>query len=128
MRFVSPRDAKSVWNKYVIAPTNRGLYDGKALAPAADMESAISLSREHLDDVYPVWRRVEVGGKYEPTNLRNVQLPEPIAYLPLAIPPFIATLYEALLNKYKESRFLKTWYWITAILISTIVIILFYMF
>ena len=31
-------------------------------------------------------------------------LPEPIGYLPLAIPPFIATIYEAVANKYKNKK------------------------
>jgi len=53
-------------------------------------------------------------------------LPEPIGYLPLALPPFIATLYESLLSKYKESKLLKPLYGILAIIISTILVILFH--
>ncbi len=33
-------------------------------------------------------------------------LPEPISYLSLAIPPFIATIFELLLEKHKDSKFL----------------------
>ena len=50
-------------------------------------------------------------------------LPEPIGYLPLAIPPFIATIYEAVLNKYKDSKICTTWYWITAIFAATAIVI-----
>jgi hypothetical protein len=52
-------------------------------------------------------------------------LAEPIAYLPLAIPPFIATIYEAVLKKYENSWISKTWYWIVLIFISTFLVILF---
>jgi hypothetical protein len=52
-------------------------------------------------------------------------LTEPIAYLLLAIPPFIATIYEALLEKNKNSWFTKTWYWIVLIFLSTFLVILF---
>ena len=54
-------------------------------------------------------------------------LPEKIDYLPLAVPPFIATIYEALFSKYNNSKFLKTWYWIIAIFAATAIVILFYM-
>lgn len=54
-------------------------------------------------------------------------LAEPIGYLPLAIPPFIATIYEALVNKYKESKICTTWYWIVAIFAATAVVVLFNM-
>ena len=52
-------------------------------------------------------------------------LPEPIGYLPLAIPPFIATIYESVLGKYKNSRICTVWYWILAIIAATILVILF---
>ncbi|MFC2135874.1 hypothetical protein ACFLTH_14760 [Bacteroidota bacterium] len=48
---------------------------------------------------------------------------KPIGYLSLAIPPFIATLHSSLLDKYKERRSMKTWYWVTAIIIATAVVI-----
>ena len=51
-------------------------------------------------------------------------LPEPIGYLPLAIPPFIATIYEAVVNKYKNKKITTTWYWVAAIFISTALVIL----
>jgi hypothetical protein len=51
-------------------------------------------------------------------------LPEPLGYLQLAIPPFIATIFESLLGKYNNSKFLTPWYWTTAVLISTAIIIL----
>jgi hypothetical protein len=52
-------------------------------------------------------------------------LAEPIAYLPLAIPPFIAIIYEAVLKKYENSWISKTWYWIVLIFLSTFLVILF---
>jgi hypothetical protein len=52
-------------------------------------------------------------------------LDEPIAYLPMAIPPFIATIYEAVLKKYENSWISKTWYWIVLIFVATFLVILF---
>ena len=54
-------------------------------------------------------------------------LEKPIGYLSLAIPPFIALIFETLLDKYKTSKFLKTWYWVTTVLLSAFIIILFQM-
>jgi len=54
-------------------------------------------------------------------------LPEPIGYLPLAMPPFLAVIYEALLEKHKDSRICTTWYWIAAIFAATALVILFHM-
>lgn len=51
-------------------------------------------------------------------------LPEPIGYLSLAIPPFIATMFELFLEKHKDSKFLNPLYWVLAILISTVIVIL----
>jgi hypothetical protein len=50
-------------------------------------------------------------------------LPEPIGYLPTAIPPFFMVIYEAVAAKYKDKKINKTWYWITAIFVSTALII-----
>ena len=55
-------------------------------------------------------------------------LPEPIGSIPLAIPPLLMVIYEVLLGKYKNSRICKTWYWVFAILISTAIIIVIYLF
>lgn len=52
-------------------------------------------------------------------------LPEPMGYLTIAIPPFIATMYESVLNKYPDSLISTTWYWITAILVVTALVIIF---
>ena len=52
-------------------------------------------------------------------------LPEPIGYLPLAIPPFITTIFEAVYKKYKGSKICTPWYWIAAIFIATALVILF---
>jgi len=49
---------------------------------------------------------------------------EPIGYLPLAVPPFIALIIEALVDKYKERKILITRYGIAAILLSTVLVIL----
>ena len=46
-------------------------------------------------------------------------LPEPIGYLQLAIPPFLATIFETLLGRYKDSKICTTWYWIVAVLVAT---------
>lgn len=54
-------------------------------------------------------------------------LPKPIGYLSLAIPAFIGTIYESLLNRYKDKKFCTSWYWVVAILIATVLIILYYL-
>ena len=54
-------------------------------------------------------------------------LAEPIGYLSLAIPPFLATIYESLLSKEKYSKFCKTWYWVVAIFVATALVIIFHM-
>jgi hypothetical protein len=51
-------------------------------------------------------------------------LPKPIGYLSLAIPPFIAKIFELLLEKHKDSKFLNPLYWVLAILLSTVIVIL----
>ena len=51
-------------------------------------------------------------------------LSEPIGYLPLAVPPFIATIYEAVLTKNRDSKISTAWYWVVAILIATALVIL----
>jgi len=51
-------------------------------------------------------------------------LPKPINPLLLTIPPLIEATYEGLLKKYKEARFLKAWYWVGAILLSTSLLII----
>ncbi len=54
-------------------------------------------------------------------------LPEPIGYLPSAIPPFVAVVYEGVLAKHKNKKIATTWYWIAAIFIVTAVIIVFHL-
>lgn len=51
-------------------------------------------------------------------------LPEPMGYLSLAIPPFIATIYEAVLNKNPDSKISTAWYWIVAIVFATAIVII----
>ena len=53
-------------------------------------------------------------------------LPEPIGYLPLAIPPFLMTIYETLYQKYKDHWICNIWIWIALIFLSTAIIILVY--
>lgn len=53
-------------------------------------------------------------------------LSEPIGYLPLAIPPFIASIYEAVAAKHKNKKLATTWYWVTTIFFSTALIIFLY--
>lgn len=50
-------------------------------------------------------------------------LPEPIGYLPLAVPPFLATIYESVLSRYKGRKICTSWYWVVAILIATALVI-----
>lgn len=49
---------------------------------------------------------------------------EPIPNLHLAIPPFIMVIWEALHGKHKEEKFMTTWYWMAAVVLSTAIIIL----
>lgn len=53
-------------------------------------------------------------------------LPEPIGYLPSAVPPFIAVVYEGVLAKHKNKKIATTRYWVSAILLITAVIIILY--
>lgn len=50
-------------------------------------------------------------------------LPEPIEYLHLAVPPFIMTIWEAYSGKHKESRYARPLYWVAAIAIATVLVI-----
>ena len=52
-------------------------------------------------------------------------LPNPIGYLPSAIPPFIMVIFEIVQGKLKEKNKLKVWYWVTAIFSATAIVILF---
>lgn len=53
-------------------------------------------------------------------------LSKPIDYLPLAIPPFLMTIYEAVYKKYKGHWICKPWLWMLAIIISTAIVIYIY--
>jgi hypothetical protein len=50
-------------------------------------------------------------------------LPEPIPYLHLAAPPFLMTIYEALVSKKKYKRYTKSSYWVIGILAATLLVI-----
>ena len=54
-------------------------------------------------------------------------LPEPIGYLPTAIPPFFMVIYESLYERYKNRKICTTWYWVVAIFLSTAIIIVLHM-
>ncbi len=53
-------------------------------------------------------------------------LAKPIGYLPLAIPPFIGTIFEFLYSRYKDSKICTTWYWVLSILVATALVIIFH--
>lgn len=53
-------------------------------------------------------------------------LPKPIGYLSNAIPPFLMVVYEALLNRYKDTRICTTWYWVVGIFFTTALVIVFH--
>lgn len=42
----------------------------------------------------------------------------------LTIPVLIEVIYEGLLKKHKQAKFMKTWYWVCAILLSTALIMI----
>ena len=48
---------------------------------------------------------------------------EPIGFLPMAIPPFVATIYEVVLGKYPDSKISTNLYWIVAIFTTTALVI-----
>lgn len=54
-------------------------------------------------------------------------LSEPMKDVELGIVPFIALIYELLLGKNKNSKYLKPEYWITAIFITTLLLIVFHL-
>ena len=56
--------------------------------------------------------------------ISKLVLPQPIGYLPSAIPPFITVIFESLQQKFKNHKLLNIWYWVAAILLTTIIIII----
>jgi hypothetical protein len=44
--------------------------------------------------------------------------------LAIAIPPFLMTIFEAVLSRHKDSKISTTWYWILAIFSATGIVIL----
>jgi len=50
-------------------------------------------------------------------------LPRPVGYLQTAIPPFFIVIYEVVAAKYKNKKITTTWFWITAIFVSTTLVI-----
>ena len=52
-------------------------------------------------------------------------LSQPLSYLELAASPFIATIFESLLAKHKNKKFMQTWIWVVAIYIATTLVIIF---
>lgn len=53
-------------------------------------------------------------------------LPQPMSELAIAIPPFLMTIYEAVLSRHKDSKISTPWYWILAIFAATAILILFH--
>ena len=52
--------------------------------------------------------------------------PEPLSYLALAAPPFVATIFESLYSRKKDSKICKTSYWVLAILVATALVMIFH--
>ena len=50
-------------------------------------------------------------------------LPEPLSYLELALPPFLATVFEAVTKKKKAAWFSRPLFGILAILFSTVLVV-----
>ncbi len=50
-------------------------------------------------------------------------LPEPLSYLELALPPFLATIHELVANKRKAAWYSRPLYGILAILLVTVLVI-----
>lgn len=53
-------------------------------------------------------------------------LPEPMGYAPLAIPPFLMTMYEYVVKRYSDKKLVTTWYWVLAIVGSTCILVIYY--
>jgi|GEM_PF-661890 len=53
-------------------------------------------------------------------------LPEPIGYLPMALPPFLMVIWEAIFDRHKDSWIFRSGYWVAAIFLATAVVILFH--
>lgn len=50
-------------------------------------------------------------------------LPEPMDNLAQAFPPFLAVVAEGVITKYRDSKIGTPWYWVVAILLATVVVI-----
>ena len=50
-------------------------------------------------------------------------VPQPIGYLAHAFPPFLAVIYEAVSSKRPGSRLCKARYWVVAIALATVAVI-----
>jgi len=53
-------------------------------------------------------------------------LPEPMGTLPMALPPFLMVIWEAVSSQHKKSRICRSGYWIAAIFLATGLVILFH--
>jgi len=53
-------------------------------------------------------------------------LDEPMGKLPMALPPFLMVIWEAVSSKHKGSWFCRSGYWIAAIFLATGLVILFH--
>ena len=52
-------------------------------------------------------------------------LPKPMSELAIAMPPFLMTIFEAVLSRHKDSKITTPWYWILTIFAATSIVILF---
>lgn len=50
-------------------------------------------------------------------------LAQPMNTLAQAFPPFLAVVAEGVISRYPSSKFSKTWHWVLAILLATVLVI-----
>jgi hypothetical protein len=78
LRVVTAGKSARVWNKYVKVPSEKGVYDGYALAPARNEAAAVAAARDLVDPAYPTWGFVKAGGVADPDKLGDMLFPLPI--------------------------------------------------
>jgi len=78
LRVVTAGKSYRVWKRYVEIPSQKGMYDGYALAPARTEADAVAKARDMVDPSYPAWGFVKAGGKADPDKLGDMLFPLPI--------------------------------------------------
>lgn len=78
-RGLNMRALAANWEKYVVRPTQQGLYDGFRVAPGRSLEDAIIKARDIHDPFYTRYVTVTPRGIADPLILGQVELPAPIA-------------------------------------------------